>query len=203
MVYPMGTLARFGFLGAIVAVVAAGFAVVTPSVVQAAKTLKKTMNIQEVKSPGGITAWLVEERSVPLIAMRFAFEGGSAQDPTGREGVANFMTAMMDEGAGDLDAAAFQEQAEDIAMRMSFSDGRDNFYGSFQTLSKNLEPASELLRLAITNPRFDTSSMERIRAQLLTSLAFAAKNPNRVCRQNMGRNGVPGPPLRAFEFGYG
>ena len=91
------------------------------------KLEKKKMNIQEVTSPGGIKAWLVEEHSVPLVAMRFAFEGGTAQDPGDKPGVANFLTAMLDEGAGDLEAAAFQERMADLAMRMSFSEGRDTF----------------------------------------------------------------------------
>ena len=58
----------------------------------------QAMKIQEVKSPGGISAWLVEEHSVPLLAMRFAFEGGNAQDPPGKEGIANFLAGMLDEG---------------------------------------------------------------------------------------------------------
>ena len=80
------------------------------------------MKIQEVKSPGGITAWLVEEHSVPLIALRFAFDGGNAQDPEGKEGLANFLASMLDEGAGDLNAKQFQERMEEIAMRMGFDD---------------------------------------------------------------------------------
>ena len=68
----------------------------------------EAMNIQVVKSPGGITAWLVEEHAVPLIAMRFAFEGGSVQAPLGKEGVAHFVAGMLDEGAGDIGAKEFQ-----------------------------------------------------------------------------------------------
>src|SRR5262245_16788829 len=106
----------------------------------------EAMNIQVVKSPGGITAWLVEEHSVPLIGMRFAFEGGSAQDPVGREGVAHFLAGMLDEGAGDLDGKTFQERMEEIAMRMSFDDARDAFYGSLETLSENRDAAVEIGR---------------------------------------------------------
>jgi zinc protease len=69
----------------------------------------EAMRIQEVRSPGGISAWLVEEHSVPLMAMRFAFDGaGSSQDPAGKEGLANFLSTILDEGAGDLTAQAFQ-----------------------------------------------------------------------------------------------
>ncbi len=62
------------------------------------------------KKPRGIEAWLVEDHSNPMMALRFSFEGGSAQDPAGKEGLANFVSSMLDEGAGDLDAAAFQEK---------------------------------------------------------------------------------------------
>ncbi len=157
-------------------------------------TSASAMKIQTVKSPGGIEAWLVEEHSVPLIAMRFAFEGGNSQDPAGKDGVANFLTAMMDEGAGDLTAIQFQERMEEIAMRMGFEDSRDSFYGSFETLTENLDEAVELLRLAINEPRFDPDAMERIRGQLLTSLAFAAKDPDRVAAREWFAAAFPDHP---------
>ncbi|MGB6428525.1 MAG: insulinase family protein, partial [Methyloceanibacter sp.] len=95
------------------------------------------MKIQEVTSPGGIKAWLVESHANPLIAIRFAFFGGASQDAPGREGQAYFVTAMMDEGAGDLDATAFQEREQGLAMRMDFDAGRDVMLGSIQTLTAN------------------------------------------------------------------
>jgi zinc protease len=89
------------------------------------------MKIQQVKSPGGISAWLVEEHGVPLLALRFAFDGGNAQDPPGKEGVANFISAMLDEGAGELRSQQYQERMEELALRMSYEDSRDAMYGSF------------------------------------------------------------------------
>jgi zinc protease len=160
----------------------------------AAKLEKKKMKIQQVTSPGGITAWLVEEHSVPLVAVRFAFEGGSAQDSAGKEGVAHFVSAMLDEGAGDLDASTFQERMEDIAMRMSFSEGRDSFYGNFQTLTENLDAGAALLQLALTSPHFDQQATDRIRKQLLASLSFAAKNPNQVAGKTWSSLAFPSHP---------
>jgi zinc protease len=150
------------------------------------------MKIQQVKSRLGIEAWLVEDHSVPLMAMRFSFEGGNAQDPAGKEGVANFMTAMMDEGAGDLKSLQFQERMEEIAMRMGFDDSRDAFYGSFETLTEKREAAVELLRLAINKPRFDADAVERIRKQLLAGLAFAAKDPDKVASNEWYELAFPG-----------
>ncbi|MBU2532930.1 MAG: insulinase family protein [Alphaproteobacteria bacterium] len=179
------------------ALVAAAFAVaISPVTSHAAKVKleKKKMDIQHVTSPGGITAWLVEEHSVPLIAMRFAFEGGSAQDLEGKEGVANLLTTMLDEGAGDLDASAFQDRMEDIAMRLNFSDGRDSFYGNFQTLTENRDAATDLLRLALTEPRFDDAAVDRMRKQLISSLSFAEKNPNQVASKLWAAIAFPNHP---------
>ena len=154
----------------------------------------EAMKIQEVKSPGGITAWLVEEHGIPLIAMRFAFEGGNAQDPDAKEGVANFIASMMDEGAGELTSKQFQERMEAIAMRMSFDDSRDAVYGSFETLSENRDAAIELLALAVSKPRFDTDAVERIRGQLFASLAYAARDPDRVASEQWSALAFAGHP---------
>jgi len=140
----------------------------------------EAMQIQTVTSPGGIEAWLVEDHSNPMMAMRFSFEGGSAQDPAGKDGLANFLSSMLDEGAGELDAAAFQERLEDLAVRLSFSDSQDAFYGNFETLTANRDAGAELLRLALNEPRFETDAVERIRQQILASLVYAAKDPDRV-----------------------
>lgn len=154
----------------------------------------EAMKIQVVKSPGGITAWLVEEHAVPLIGMRFAFDGGSAQDPAGKEGVAHFLAGMLDEGAGDLDSRTFQERMEQIAMRMSFDDGRDAFYGSLETLSENRDKAVELLALALGKPRFDADAVDRVRGQLLAGLAYAARDPDRVANEQWIAMAFPGHP---------
>ena len=113
------------------------------------------IEIKEVTSPGGIKAWLVESKSIPLIAMDFSFEGGSTSDPAGKEGTAHFMTGMMDEGAGDLDSAAFQALRDELAVRINFDSGMDQFEGSLQTLSKNRAQAFDLLKKVLTAPHFE------------------------------------------------
>lgn len=145
------------------------------------------MTIQEVKSPGGITAWLVEEHSVPLIAMKFAFKGGSSQDPVGRAGVANFLSVMLDEGAGKYSSEKYQERLEELAMRMGFDDGLNTFYGSLQTLTKNRDASFDMLRLALTKPTFSAKAMQRMRVQLLASLAFRERDPRSVAGRNWSK----------------
>jgi zinc protease len=138
------------------------------------------MKIERVTSPGGIEAWLVESHANPLIAMRFAFRGGSSQDSQDREGLAYFISAMMDEGAGDLDAIAFQERAQALAMRMDVNASRDVMIGNVQTLTANKDEVFDLVRLALTKPRFDADAVERVRTQILAGLKFDENDPETV-----------------------
>jgi zinc protease len=152
------------------------------------------MKIQNVKSPGGIEAWLVEEHSVPIIAMHFSFKGGAAQDPAGKEGVANFITTMLDEGAGELNDQRFHEMMEELAIKMRFDAGKDNFSGSFETLTVNRDAGFDLLRLALTKPRFDVAAVDRMRTQLVASLSFAEKDPGRVAGRAWSRTAFGAHP---------
>jgi zinc protease len=152
------------------------------------------MKIQTIKSPGGIEAWLVEEHAVPMMAMRFAFDGGSSQDPDGKEGLANFLSAMLDEGAGALTSREYQERMEDLSMRMSFEDAKDAFYGNFETLTANRDEAVKLLQLALNTPRFDQDAVERIRQQLIASLVYAARDPDKVAQDKWYAAAFAGHP---------
>lgn len=135
------------------------------------------MNIERVVSPGGIEAWLVEENSIPLIVMDVAWKGGAASDPAEKAGTANLVSSLLDEGAGEFDAAAFQARIEDIAARMSFSAESDNFAGSLSTLAEHRDEAFRLFSLAISEPRFEEDAIERIRAQIGVVIARNSDRP--------------------------
>jgi len=65
------------------------------------------VNIETVKGDSGVTAWLVEDHSVRNVSIRIAFKGGGALDPKGKEGLSEVVSGLLDEGAGDMDSAAF------------------------------------------------------------------------------------------------
>ena len=155
-------------------------------------TFAQAFTIQEVKSPGGIKAWLVSEKAIPLIAMNFSFKDGTAYDPPGKDGLSTFLTGMMDEGAGDVLSKDFQQKRDALAFRLSFSAGKENFEGAFQTLSRNREESFELLRLAITAPRFDSEPLERVRQQFLLNARDKAKDPQTTAFANFMDMALPG-----------
>jgi zinc protease len=150
--------------------------------------------IQEIVSPGGIKAWLVREPAVPMVALDYAFTGGANADPAGKPGVANMVGSLLDEGAGNLDAQAFQELMEEKAIQLGFTAGRDQFRGSLRSLTANLDDAVTLLRLALTAPRFDAEPVERIRDQMLSGLQRATTNPNDIANRRWWPLAFPGHP---------
>lgn len=139
--------------------------------------------IEQVISPGGIEAWLVSEAAVPVIAVEIGFSGGARLDPPDKEGLANMLSGLLDEGAGEFDSQAFQMLLEDRSIRLRFSAGLDGFYGSIRTRTETRDEAFDLLRLALTLPRFDEEPVERIRAQLLVSLNRDLTRPRTIIRR--------------------
>jgi zinc protease len=136
--------------------------------------------IERVVSPGGIEAWLVHEPAVPMIAIDFAFVGGAAQDAPGKGGTASLVASLLDEGAGDLDAKTFHARLERKAIELGFQAERDTLRGTLRTLTENKDEAFEYLRLAVTQPRFDQSDVEVIRAQMLSMLRRATTSPTDI-----------------------
>jgi zinc protease len=139
------------------------------------------IDIKEVRSPGGIKAWLVQDKSIPVISVNFAFKtGGTAYDPVGKEGLARMVSAMLDEGAGDLKSQDFQTQLQDTAARLSFSASTDKFRGSFRTLTANKDEAFRLFGLALNKPRFDGKPVDRIKGQIIVSIQRSAQDPDTI-----------------------
>ena len=163
------------------------FACLTVIVFIAAARPAHAVEVQKVTSPGGIEAWLVEDHTVPLVALNFSFQGGSAQDPTGKEGLTRLLAATLDEGAGDLDSEAFQARLEELAISISFSTGKDRFYGSLRSLTPSLPEAVDLLALAVNAPRFDEAPLERMRTQLITSAKRNESNPDAIAGRSLAR----------------
>jgi zinc protease len=133
--------------------------------------------IQRLISPGGIEAWFVQDATVPLVAMEYAFSGGATQDPADKPGVGSLVADLLDEGSGDLDSWTFHERLERRAIELSFSSTRDYFRGSLRMLKDNKDEAFDLLRMSLTAPHFDSSDVERVRAQIISGLRRDTSNP--------------------------
>jgi len=143
------------------------------------------VEIREIRTPLGIKAWLVEDRSVPIVTMNFSFDGGTASEPEGQKGVTSLMAILLTDGAGTLGAQDFKRREEDSEMSLGFGASLDRVSGSLRVLSANRAEGFEMLRLALTAPRFDADMLEQRRAQSISSLNQSEQRPQAVAARTL------------------
>ncbi len=152
------------------------------------------IDIKVVKTPKGVTAWLIQDRTVPLVSMQFSFRGGSVFDPKGKGGLAEMTFNLLDEGAGPYTSAQFQKQLEDNSISMRFATGLNSFGGTVRSLNVNRDQAFDLLRLALTQPRFDPEPIARVRSQMLSEVMREAEQARSIAEQTWNKAVFDGHP---------
>ncbi|MFV2053772.1 M16 family metallopeptidase [Aliiroseovarius sp. YM-037] len=144
---------------------------------------KAAVEIEEVTSPGGITAWLVEEHSIPFAAIEIRFKGGGSLDAEGKRGATNLMMALLEEGTGDMDARDFAAAREALAASYEFDTYDDSITVSARFLTENRDESVELLRKALIEPSFTQDAIDRVRAQVLANIRSNAQDPRRIANR--------------------
>ena len=149
------------------------------------KPLYAELNIQELTSQNGTKFWLAQEKSIPFVSLEIRFRGGTSMDDNKTLGAVSFMTAMLEEGSGELDAQAFSKARDSIAASFDFDVSRDSLSVSARFLSDTREEAIQLLKQALTRPRFDQEAMERVRKQIISIIASNQKNQNKIAQSKL------------------
>jgi len=132
----------------------------------------------------GADVWFAEDHTLPMVAMVAAFPAGSAYDPKGKDGLAEFAGSLLDEGAGRLNSKAFHDALADKAIQLSVETDRDWMVVSLVTLTTNAKDAFKLLEAALAHPRFDADAIARVRAQLLQNLKQQDEDPSEVAARD-------------------
>ena len=147
-----------------------------------------------MKSPGGQSFWLVEEPSIPIVAIEMGFRGGIRLDPDGKEGLGKFTMGLMNEGSGDLDAVAYSNRSDDISARIGFSIDQDAAEVSGRFLVETLDDGIDLMALTLSSPRFDPEPMDRVRKQILSGIAQSETDPNAIAGKTWFARAFPDHP---------
>ena len=161
----------------------------------------QAVEVKEVTTPLGIKAWLVEDKSTPLMALAFSFAGGSARDPETQRGITSLTATLLTDGAGPFDAQAFKLRQEEAAVSLGFGASLDNVSGSLRLLSVNRDEGFDLLRLAVSEPRFDQDRFEERRAQAIAQLNQADQRPATVAQRTMMATVFAGHPYATNASG--
>jgi zinc protease len=152
------------------------------------------VEIKTVTTPLGLKAWLVQDKTSASVALSFSFAGGTASDPVGKLGATSLMAALLSDGAGEFDAQIFRLRAEEAGASLSFGASLDRLSGSLRVLSANRDDGFELLRLALTKPRFDLDMLEQRRAQTVAGLKQANQRPASLAARTLMETEFAGHP---------
>lgn len=152
------------------------------------------VDIKAVTTPLGLKAWLVQDKSASVVSLAFSFAGGTSSDPAGQSGVTNLMATLLTDGAGPLAAQAFERRREDAAASLGFGASLDRLSGSLRVLSASREEGFELLRLALTAPRFDADMVAQRRARIVAALNQSNQRPASVAARTLMATEFAGHP---------
>jgi zinc protease len=141
------------------------------------------LDVQTLAAPRGEQVWYVSDHTLPMIAMTVAIPAGSSYDPQGKDGLASFAANLLDEGAGRLDSDSFHTALAVRAIKLSISPDRDFLIVQLVTLTDNAKDAFRLLGMALAKPRFDADAIQRVRAQILSTLQQEDEDPSDVANK--------------------
>ena len=151
-------------------------------------------NIQEIKSKGGITVWLVDEPSIPFIALEVGFKGGASLDSSDKMGATYLMTGLLEEGSGDMDASAFSRATEELAAGFGYDASRDSVSISARILKENKDQSLALLRQALMQPTFSDVAFNRVQKQVLSMLKSKQTDPQDIVSRTLSELAYPDHP---------
>lgn len=157
--------------------------------------------VTEVTTKTGLKAWLLEDHSLPIITMSFAFDGGAALDIADKEGLSTLLASTLDEGAGDMPSRAFQAALSERSISLSFSADEDAIYGNLKSLTAEQANAFGLLRMALRQPRFDDEAVSRMKEAMISRRQYGLGDPNWLASQAFEEIALSGHPYGAAAGG--
>src|SRR5438876_3261579 len=130
------------------------------------------------KLPNGLTVYLVEQHSLPVVSANLVVLSGSEANPPDRPGLASFTAEMLDEGTQKRSTLQIADDADQIGATLSTGSSTDTSYVAVRSLKKSVDAAFGLASDVALNPQFPDPEIERIRHDRLTQILQQRDTPN-------------------------
>ena len=121
-----------------------------------------------------------EEASVPLFAVRAAFQGGVRYETEQDNGRAALLARMMTRGTPSHDAEEISHLIDRYSGGMGAQAGRSSISLRGEFLSKHFQPAFDLFAECVNAPTFPEKELDRERKLLLQDIATRDDKPSAV-----------------------
>lgn len=137
-----------------------------------------TPQIETWQTDNGLPVWFVPAMSVPMVDIELVFDAGSRRDAT-LSGIANFVSAMIEEGTAKWSADEVAQQFESLGAITGFNASRDMATVSLRSLAEEniVSQAVSQMAALLQGANFPPEALERVRQQILTSIEMGQQNP--------------------------
>lgn len=138
------------------------------------------INTWETKE--GAKVLFVENHDLPILDINVNFFAGSAQDPTGKEGLAHLTNHLMNLGAGGINEEKLANQFSDIGAAIGGDVDLDRAYFKLRTLSSPVQKdkALTLFKYVIHAPDFPIPVLNRERDRIIASIKQSMTQPETI-----------------------
>jgi zinc protease len=154
----------------------------------------RAIDIQEVTSPGGIEAWLVEDNSIPFVAIEIWFNGGASLDAPGKRGAVHLMTGSSGRRRRGHGRPRLRRSGGGLAASFEFDVYRDALTVSARMLTENRDEAADLLRAALVRRASTRTRWNGCAGRSCRSSKATRATPTRS-RADLQRHGLGRSPL--------
>jgi zinc protease len=127
------------------------------------------------KLPNGLDVRIVEDHSIPVVAVRVVVGVDSTFDPPGKEGLFAVTVGAMREASATLSADALAAASASIGTTITPT--------GFTTTTASFSAALTILGQMLTDPAFDSAAVERRKAVQMAAARRLAQTPSSAPRQ--------------------
>lgn len=120
---------------------------------------------------GGVVAYLVPDRTLPLVDINVLFRAGEHLDPEGKEGLADLTGYLLARGGTKSRTAEELDERVDF-LAAQLVTGIRGFEGSahLNLLSKDIDEGLQILREVLAEPRFQEDKLELRKDQIISDM---------------------------------
>jgi zinc protease len=126
----------------------------------------------------GVQVHYAHRDAVPTTQLALAFDAGFSADARAGRGLQNLTLSLLEEGADGMTSQQIAEEQERLGVSISANGSTDRSTVIMSALSANLAPSLDLLADIVQRPDFVPAEIERVKAQTLTAISQAQKEPN-------------------------
>lgn len=166
------------------------------------KALPGPENIHRAVLPNGMTLLIRSNFNSPSVFISGYMASGSMLDPLPQLGLANFTAMCLMRGTQQRNFQQIYDALESAGASLGFGASVHNVNFGGRALAEDLPLLLKLLAEALCSPAFPEDQVERLRAQILTSLAIRDQDTSDLVDMAFDEIVFPGHPYGRPEDGY-